>query len=695
MPVSPLFAFLPVALVPAALAVAPPRVQLRALPADGAPVSQRIGAALADAGVPARTLAEQALPSWRGRTRVRLAQEHEGVPVIGATLVAQVGRDGGIALVQGRLASPTVRTSPDLAPDAAARIAQARVPGSRGADAPILQVLPDGAAGRLVWHTRVSTVDGPWRVLVDAHDGTVRVAAPLRAHALGRVYGNRAEPAQLTDVPLDWLPDAAVDLDGGVVRVRSRAWEGDTPAATADEAGDFLYEPDAASATDAFAEVNALWHATRTHAYFADVHGHPVPDAVDVLVNHTGSPGGAYDNAFFTYGDDGRYTLTFGQGADMDWSYDPGIVIHEFGHGIVDDQTGMLGVISYPLHMDEHGLHPAPGGLTEGLPDYWSTTRNDRSDSAELADGTPIRDSDNDARVPQSVLGEAHWDGVVIGGTTWEIREALGPAATDALVYGATGLVGSTPTYGDFAAALEVTGAALVEDGVLGSEDLDLIEDVLDQRGLRGAGRAIAVDPAAPPTLTWIGADVFDASFCEAMRVVDVPLTPPFQLAFTVPPAPEATEITGLSLRIEAHPLAGGTFADGDLFYDVVASRGELVRFHVAPVELLGSTWTLPREPVNADWQFPSEPDEVTLYADDLGEDVFTEGETIHVALPGTNCRSATLEVVPEWQTSPTPAPPVARATGGGGCRGKGAAAAFILPLGLLGLRRRMSALTE
>jgi hypothetical protein len=681
--------------------LAPGQVQLRDLPAAAASAPARVAESLVQDGV-AVDLVVRDERTWRGRTRLHLQQAHGGVPVIGGGVVAQVEPDGGIPLVQGRVHEHLmVSTSPALSAAGAQRLAVERVPRAGVSGPATLHVLPDGGAGRLVWRTLVPTA-GPeptWRVLVDAHDGTIRVAAPFGAHAVGRVFGNRAVDEQIIDVDLEGLPEDAEAMEGGVVRVRSQAWDGEDEVEVAhavpDEAGDFIFEPDHAAPDDAFAEVNAWWHATRTHAYFADVHGHDLPDRVDVLVNNTGSPGGAYDNAFFTYGEDGRYTLTFGQGADMDWSYDPGIVIHEFGHGIVNDQTGMLESISYPINMDEFGLHPAPGGLTEGLPDYWSTTRNDRSTQAEFADGTPIRDSDNDATCPDSILGEAHQDGVVVGGTTWEIREALGAEATDQLVYGATGLAGGTPTYAEFAAALVVTAEALVADGMLTDAELDTVATITAERGLTQCGRAVPVTADTPAAFVWLGADLFDASLCDLVRGVGVQLTPPFQLEATVPAPPQGEEITGLVVSLEATPLSLGALEEDDLQYSLVGATGELVRFEVQPLELLGSTFMLPKEPANAAWSVPDQPTQTVLQAGDIGSGSFAPGEQIYLTLAGMNCRTTNAQVSIEWETSATAAPPVATATGGGGCGGKGAAAALLLPFGLLGLRRRVSALTS
>jgi hypothetical protein len=84
-----------------------------------------------------------------------------------------------------------------------------------------------------------------------------------------------------------------------------------------------------------------------------------------------------------------------------------------------EDLAALFTSMSYPINLDEYGLHAAPGGLTEGLPDYWSTTQTDRSAVGIFDDGSSLRDVDNSATCPESVVGEAHQDGVVIGGATY------------------------------------------------------------------------------------------------------------------------------------------------------------------------------------------------------------------------------------------------------------------------------------
>ncbi len=654
----------------------------------GAPVP---AAEAALAAVDVAPLDPTAVRPWRGRERVRFRQTHGGVPVLGAGAVVQREADGRVSALSARThAGLTVDPAPRVPAAAAEATARAAAPTTDRVLRRDLWVVADGDGGRLVWqvHLRGPDPTDAWRVQVDAHSGRVRAIAPDGAHARGRVFGRRAVPEELIEVELaDLLPEAA-GLSGDTVTVTSQAFEGDAEVRTSwaapDASGDFLYDPDHSLADDGFAEVHAYHHVQQTWRYFHDTFDHPVPDRVEVTVNYTGGPGAAYDNAYFTYGDGGIYTLTFGQGRDMDWSYDPGIVIHEFGHGVVDDVIGLLDSISYPFNMDEHGLHPAPGGLTEGLPDYWSTTRNDRSTQAEFADGSPIRDSDNDATCPGSILGEAHADGVIIGGTTWDIRQALGADVSDPVVYGAMGLLTPTASYADFAAALVAATEALVADGAAPDDAVETVQGIVDARGLSTCGRAVPVDADTPATMTWLGADIIDPAACVIARNAGIQLTPPFQVTWTAPAAPAGQRLAGVALSVA---LDGPVTEADDLQYALVATTDPLVRFRVEELSLLGMTFPLPREPDNAVWMDENNPTAARLSAADLGLDALAPGDTVTFALAGMNCVTtrATVTATPVFEAAP---PAGGEEDGKGGCGGGGAAVA-LLPLALLGIRRR------
>jgi Zn-dependent metalloprotease len=658
-------------------------------------------------GVDAASLVVDRVQTWRGRERIHLRQTHGGVPILGAGAVLQRDSSGQFTALSLSLQPRiTADGAPSVDQAAAEAIARARAPSAPDVTGATLWIQPDGGAGRLVWrlHLRGSGTGTATRVTVDAHTGDVVGLQPDRVSADGRVFLRRAIEEELTIVALDDLAEEDDDdaLTGTVVEVASQAWDGQDEIrvqhATPDNAGDFLFEPDHTLDDDGFAEVHTYFHVQQTRAYFRDTHGHPVPNKVTVTVNNTGSPGGDFDNAYFEYGLGSTYTLTFGQGADMDWSYDPGIVIHEFGHGVVDDVIDMMEHVTYPINMDENGLHPAPGGLTEGLPDYWSTTRNDRSTQAEFADGTPIRDSDNDATCPESIMGEAHQDGIVIGGTTWEIREALGAEVTDQLVYGAMGLLTSAPTYAEFGGTLVTAAEALADDGMLTDADVQTVQDIVDDRGLSDCGRSVPFDEETPATGTWLGADLFDASLCEFARNAGIHITPPFQYAFTIPSPPSGERVVALDLTIELNKLGLGTLGDDDVSYEVAVAQNELVRFNVEELEIAGLAFPLPKDPANAVWTADGSPSEARITAEALGLDALPPGETLTIALSGMNCATTSLEITASTVTEPVPATTNAGDNGGGcgnGCgddgdaSGGGSAAALLFPLMLLGVGRR------
>src|SRR5262249_19229408 len=81
--------------------------------------------------------------------------------------------------------------------------------------------------------------------------------------------------------------------------------------------------------------------------------------------------------------------------------------------------------------------------LDEGYADYFAGTINNDPEIGEYAAGYAggLRSLANGHRFPDDVnypvtgAPEAHWTGMIWGGTCWEGRAALGPAVADALVF--------------------------------------------------------------------------------------------------------------------------------------------------------------------------------------------------------------------------------------------------------------------
>jgi len=90
-----------------------------------------------------------------------------------------------------------------------------------------------------------------------------------------------------------------------------------------------------------------------------------------------------------------------------------GVVYHEYGHGINDLQYVQAGS---PFGMINGALH-------EGLADVTAVYIQDVN---YVSPGWFIRDLDNSNSYPEDIIGEVHYDGLIIGGAMWDLRETLG-----------------------------------------------------------------------------------------------------------------------------------------------------------------------------------------------------------------------------------------------------------------------------
>ncbi|MFO0664176.1 MAG: hypothetical protein U0174_09495 [Polyangiaceae bacterium] len=233
------------------------------------------------------------------------------------------------------------------------------------------------------------------------------------------------------------------------------------PTATADNNGDFVFTPvddkSDASKGDTFAEVSIYFHAAKAYGFFRELDGRPdaqvvaskpfsavanlqVPagvfegdlnKAADVNIplepysNAFFSPGGAGDPFASVFGI-GQGTMWFGQGPERDYAYDADVVYHEFTHAVVD-KTLELGAYT----LDEQGLSAAPGGMNEGLADYFSSAIIGDPNVGEYAskdlsqnEGV-IRTLDNTDTCPSGVSGEVHLDSTLFSGGLWSARASL------------------------------------------------------------------------------------------------------------------------------------------------------------------------------------------------------------------------------------------------------------------------------
>ncbi|MBX3272902.1 MAG: hypothetical protein KF729_21750 [Sandaracinaceae bacterium] len=452
---------------------------------------------------PGAVLVHERTVAAHGYEVVRLSRGAFGGRVHGGSVVVRLRGDAVEHLSLAGVGAPLASSSA-LDPAPAGALALASVPGAIRVEA--------ASPGGLELDGRVEPVvvvdlagehlHERWRVLVGASG--VLAAHPRAADALGRVY------------PRDPTSDMEVTADVELTDLTSRerltgryfralqcnaGARGCQPAqgALADENGDFLFDPVEPSYDDAFAEVHGYHHATRVAAHFRDVHGFSVTcrdgGPMRLIVNYTERPMIPYDNAAFQPGGSDCGTMLFGQGRTRDFVYDADVVYHEYGHAVVDGISD-LGFFA----IDAFGVGYDPGAVNEGYADYVAATISGDPHMAEYFRGAglgaegSLRELDNELVCPDGRVGEAHFDGRILGGAAWDMREAIGAQKTDALMYSAMSAIASLASLADAAETILAAADALLASGGLDPEDRATVASILEARGLIGCDRVAPLD---------------------------------------------------------------------------------------------------------------------------------------------------------------------------------------------------------
>jgi MYXO-CTERM domain-containing protein len=534
-----------------------------------------------------------------GDAIVRFEQTHRGLPVIGRGADVRVSARGQTTLTIDVASELPSRTTPTVDAAGAAKEAARFSPiGARPDEAHLVVWASRGGPARLAWVVLPAVPEGVAlapRIVVDAETGQVIEARDLVTFATARVYRHNPvstpvlEDRELALDPTEGLlandflvanncidrkTIKAVSFFGFNQNIRVCDLE---QSAVADENDHFAYEPDDApgsegSKSDAYSELSIFYHSAKAYAFFRELQGEPeaqvvVDKPLRLIANLQLPPGVSsgsfataadpdkpldpFSNAFFSpkggglgslfnqlYGFDSG-ALWFGQGPQRDYAYDGDVVYHEFGHAVVD-HTLKLGVWT----LDARGAIDAPGAMNEALSDYFSSAITGDPRVGEYASqdlmqspNSVIRDLDNDARCPTSLIGQVHHDSLVFSGPLWQARESLPEGdrrKLDAALYKAMRTNAGSPdlTFGELGALFLAT---LETDFPAGKVAL---EKALTERGILPTCERILPFRGAPVT------------------------APKTQIGGFVAPGTPTVGVTGLApgvVQIEAPLPAGST----------------------------------------------------------------------------------------------------------------------------------------
>lgn len=250
------------------------------------------------------------------------------------------------------------------------------------------------------------------------------------------------------------------------------------------ETGAPAYSPDNTflygRSDDRFEQVMGYYWATEAQKYiqslgFGGTRRAINKESQDIRINQIG-----IDNS---YSWDKHDVLRFGKGG-VDDAEDAEVILHEYGHAMMDSQATPFGSFGYT---------PESGAIGEGFSDYWAATVSlvvaPTPDPACIADWDSVsyttqvphclRRIDLDLHYPQDLTGRVHHDGQIWSRALWDIRAKLGNVKADTLILEA---------HFDFASDTTMPAAARVTvataERLYGKNVAKIVQAAFEARGI-------------------------------------------------------------------------------------------------------------------------------------------------------------------------------------------------------------------
>ncbi len=309
----------------------------------------------------------------------------------------------------------------------------------------------------------------PLRLYLDASSGRILRTERLRwTQAMSTPVGsifieNPLTTSEVATVPLTFLEEETTVLNGRYAQVstcidREKCKEHSPLAIRAAEGAEFVFDPvfDPENFDDPFAEVNTYHHITtfsqwmrETFGWDALFHGR---EWIEVRV------GRQWNNAAYYLGTEERPDLiVFGKDEEANFAYDADVIYHELSHAVI--QT----LWEHPwMSRDALGIDVAMNGLEEGLADMWAETfAGDPTMDMYI---TRSRTAANDHTCPNDLYSEGHLEAQILSGFAWDVRQQIGKAAHEQILYRSMFFLEENINFRDFVLALEQSATDLAEE---------------------------------------------------------------------------------------------------------------------------------------------------------------------------------------------------------------------------------------
>ena len=423
---------------------------------------------------------------------VRFHQYHNGIEVYGATISLHTNHSGQIRVIHSNyFPRINISTVASLSPEQAIGIAiseagalDLRKPSRAGLvifpnrDAGQIGAYADGyrLAYRAIIHSRQPLAS--WEYIIDANTGKpLHRRNRLRfADGQGRVF-NPNPVVALKDFTLmdqddsaDAIPEAAYTdvilpeldgsgfLDGPYVSTRLTENRANEPTLA------FNYLRD----DPRFEEVMVYYHVDSVGRYLKGL-GFDFVDNWQISANaHFGmTRAGFYD--------DSEGSINFGD-AGVDVAEDAEVIIHEYGHAILDRQVpdinkGEGGAIheGFSDFLAASFFSAVSDGFSDTIVFEWAG-----ADDPEVA----TRPVNGNKRYPEDIVGAPHADGEIWSAALWEIFEAIGRDASIRLVVESHFFLSPDSEFVDAASAI-----LMADQELNGGVNFDFILGIMENRG--------------------------------------------------------------------------------------------------------------------------------------------------------------------------------------------------------------------
>ncbi|OLY91821.1 Zn-dependent metalloprotease [Cnuella takakiae] len=443
---------------------------------------------------------EQVKESILGK-HVLYQQQYQGKPISGAWIRIDIDNDGKVYNILNDLVpEPVLKKTEKLetkkaagadspphqltADEAKAIALDAAKPSESNLDDILdseLVYFPHDGIPTLAWKFIIKAKKpiAEWKIYIDALTGAILDKVDLLKYIDGR--GRVFDPnpvAALNDTTLEdnsKIPDAAYlevtlkDLKNTGMLEGPFVTTSTTPNRVKRADFTFLFKRE----DRAFKEVMVYYHIDRVQRYiqelgFNNVLNKPIEVHID---------GRNDDNSHYS---PATKSLTFGTGG-VDDAEDAEIILHEYGHAILDNQVPGFGPDGEARAMGEaFGDYLAASFFADKKPaNLRPTVGNWDAVFYSGAEPPCLRRLDSNKKYPKDMTGEEHNDGEIWSACLWEIRAALGRTIADRLIIAHHFLLTPKAKFEEAADAL-ITADKNLNDG----RNEKIIRDVFTRRGI-------------------------------------------------------------------------------------------------------------------------------------------------------------------------------------------------------------------